>query len=57
MVPSLVVLPAGCTVQDRCGNVTEHCRGTQGEPTLRDMEAGHLAACFNPLKQYEGKGL
>ncbi len=57
MVPSLFDLPAGCNFQDRCVNVTEHCRGSQGEPTLRDMEAGHLAACFNPLKQFEGKGL
>nr|BDT29794.1 ABC transporter ATP-binding protein [Bacteriovorax sp. HI3] len=57
MVPSLFDLPAGCNFQDRCSSVTEHCRGSQGEPTLRDMEAGHLAACFNPLKQFEGKGL
>lgn len=57
MVPSLFDLPAGCNFQDRCINVTEHCRGSQGEPLLRDMEAGHKAACFNPLKQFEGKGL
>lgn len=57
MVPSLFDLPAGCNFQDRCVNVTEHCRGSQGEPLLRDMEAGHKAACFNPLSQFEGKGL
>lgn len=57
MVPSLFDLPVGCNFQDRCVNVTEHCRGSQGEPLLRDMEAGHKAACFNPLSQFEGKGL
>lgn len=60
MVPSLFDLPAGCNFQDRCINVTEQCRGTQGEPILRDLgDAGqvHLAACFNPLKKFEGKGL
>lgn len=57
MVPSLFDLPSGCNFQDRCINVTEHCRGSQGEPLLRDMEAGHKAACFNPLQQFEGKGL
>ncbi|MBC7712247.1 MAG: ABC transporter ATP-binding protein [Rhizobacter sp.] len=60
MVPSLFDLPAGCNFQDRCVNVTEHCRGSLGEPILRDMAdegATHLAACFNPLKKFEGKGL
>ena len=57
MVPSLFDLPAGCNFQDRCANVTEHCRGSQGEPALREMSPGHMAACFNPLKAFEGKGL
>ena len=49
MVPSLFDLPKGCNFQDRCSKVTEHCRGSQGEPTLREIQPSHLAACFNPL--------
>ena len=52
MVPSLFDLPEGCNFQDRCVNVTDQCRGPNGEPILRDMEAGHKTACFNPLQQY-----
>jgi peptide/nickel transport system ATP-binding protein/oligopeptide transport system ATP-binding protein len=54
MVPSLFDLPLGCNFQDRCVNVTDHCRGSQGEPVLKDMgDVGevHLTACFNPLKK------
>lgn len=57
MVPSLFDLPPGCNFQDRCINVTEACRGVQGEPRLMVMGPGQLAACFNPLKEVEGKGL
>lgn len=58
MVPSLFNLPSGCNFQDRCENVTDECRGSRGEPELREMEmANHRAACFNPLKQFEGKEL
>lgn len=57
MVPSLFDLPAGCNFQDRCLNVTEHCRGSRGEPMLSELAVGHKAACFNPLNQIEGKGL
>ena len=52
MVPSLFDLPEGCNFQDRCVNVTDQCRGSEGEPLLKDMEAGHKTACFNPLQQY-----
>jgi oligopeptide/dipeptide ABC transporter ATP-binding protein len=59
MVPSLFDLPNGCNFQDRCVNVTEHCRGSQGEPVLKNMGEGaiHMVACFNPLKKFEGKEL
>lgn len=49
MVPSLFDLPNGCNFQDRCSNVTEKCRGSQGEPVLRDITPGHMVSCFNPL--------
>lgn len=57
MVPSLFDLPPGCNFQDRCINVTEKCRGVQGEPKLMEMNKDHYAACFNPLKEIEGKGI
>lgn len=53
MVPSLFDLPSGCNFQDRCSKVTDHCRGLQGEPVLKDLGEGktHLVACFNPLQK------
>jgi oligopeptide/dipeptide ABC transporter ATP-binding protein len=51
MVPSLFNLPAGCNFQDRCSNVTEECRGSQGDPTLKPSKGeDHFVACFNPLE-------
>ncbi|MFT6068364.1 MAG: oligopeptide/dipeptide ABC transporter ATP-binding protein [Bacteriovoracaceae bacterium] len=49
MVPSLFDLPDGCNFQDRCKNVTDKCRGSEGEPVLREISPGHDAACFHPL--------
>lgn len=57
MVPSLFNLPAGCNFQDRCAHVTDACRGINGDPQLTEMSPGHMAACFNPLKKFEGSGL
>lgn len=51
MVPSLFNLPAGCNFQDRCSKVTEACRGTHGDPTLKPAKGNdHYVACFNPLE-------
>lgn len=50
MVPSLFDLPKGCSFQDRCTEVTDHCRGEKGSPELKEQIPGHHAACFNPLK-------
>lgn len=50
MVPSLFNLPQGCNFQDRCGFVTEACRGVNGDPTLKPAKGEeHEVACFNPL--------
>lgn len=51
MVPSLFNLPAGCNFQDRCSNVTEACRGINGDPVLKPSKGeDHFVACFNPLE-------
>lgn len=50
MVPSLFDLPNGCNFQDRCSKVTDACRGSHGDPTLKPSKGeGHYVACFNPL--------
>ncbi len=49
MVPSLFDLPQGCNFQDRCKNVTNECRGINGDPKLKDIANGHQVSCFNPL--------
>ena len=48
-VPSLHHLPKGCNFQNRCQYATEKCRGQEGEPKLREFEAGHYVSCFHPL--------
>ena len=42
-VPGLHELPAGCRFHPRCGHAAALCRETV--PELRDVEAGHSAAC------------
>ena len=50
MVPSLFNLPNGCNFQDRCSKVTDHCRGSLGEPSLKVATGeAHFVSCFNPL--------
>ena len=49
MVPSLFDLPQGCSFQDRCFNVDEDCKGSQGIPSVRKLENNHLVRCFHPL--------
>lgn len=57
MVPSLLKLPSGCSFQDRCFKVTDHCRGVKGAPNLQSVEEqGHLVSCFNPLLDNEKYG-
>ena len=43
-VPSLLNLPIGCSFQDRCGHVMDHCR--REEPRLLESGADHLVRCF-----------
>jgi oligopeptide/dipeptide ABC transporter ATP-binding protein len=47
LVPSLLNLPQGCRFQERCQFVQNDCRGV--EPSLKSMEANHLAACYHPV--------
>jgi len=44
VVPSLKDLPKGCRFQYRCPMVIDRCRIS--EPPLRQIEDGHLSACF-----------
>lgn len=41
--PSLVDVPAGCAFHPRCPYVQDRCRTES--PVLREVEAGHMAAC------------
>lgn len=50
MVPSLFNLPAGCSFQDRCFNVSEDCRGSKGVPNIKEVAAGQSVRCFNPVR-------
>ncbi len=50
MVPSLFNLPSGCNFQERCRNVVDKCKGTEGDPQLKSIGNDHFVACFNPLK-------
>ena len=47
MVPSLADLPVGCSFQDRCKNVTEHCRSSEANLELMTIAPGHRVACLN----------
>ncbi len=44
-VPSLGKLPVGCSFQERCDFVTDHCR--REEPQLEQVEQGHAARCWH----------
>jgi peptide/nickel transport system ATP-binding protein len=48
LVPSLLHLPVGCRFQERCFKRQEKC--TKVEPTLADVGAGHVAACYFPIE-------
>lgn len=47
-VPELRSVPAGCVFADRCERATEECLAQ--DPQLSELEDGHLAACFHPMK-------
>jgi peptide/nickel transport system ATP-binding protein len=50
--PSLIDLPDECPFLPRCPKATNVCR-TEPVPPLAPLEAGHLAACYNPIYQEE----
>jgi len=54
--PSLIDLPDECPFLPRCPKATNVCR-TEPEPPLAPIEAGHLAACYNPIYQEEPAGV
>jgi oligopeptide transport system ATP-binding protein len=47
--PDLLNLAPGCPFAPRCPNAIEVCR--QKMPPLDPVESGHLAACWNPVKE------
>ncbi|GAC1412199.1 MAG: ABC transporter ATP-binding protein [Mycobacterium sp.] len=47
--PDLLHLAPGCPFAPRCPNVQDICRTTM--PPLDPVGAGHLAACWNPVKE------
>lgn len=47
--PDLLNLPPGCPFAPRCPNVLDICR--QKMPPLGPVTPGHLAACWNPVKE------
>jgi peptide/nickel transport system ATP-binding protein len=54
--PSLIDLPDECPFLPRCPKATNVCR-TERAPPLDVIEAGHLAACYNPIYQEETAGV
>ena len=48
--PNLAELPEECPFLPRCPKATNVCR-TEPAPSLSEIEAGHLAACYNPVYQ------
>ena len=46
--PSLIDLPDECPFLPRCPKATNVCRNEHA-PTLEEVGAGHLAACYNPM--------
>jgi peptide/nickel transport system ATP-binding protein len=48
IVPSLLNLPKGCKLNNRCDKVFERCY--EEEPELFEVESGHLARCWLYVK-------
>jgi oligopeptide/dipeptide ABC transporter ATP-binding protein len=53
-VPSAANPPPGCRFHTRCPHVMEICRLER--PALREVSAGHAAACHLIGKEHHGKG-
>jgi len=49
-VPDLIHPPSGCRFHPRCDNFIEGKCDVQ-IPQMREVEDGHMVACFNPLKE------
>ncbi|GAC1326492.1 MAG: hypothetical protein NVSMB22_17430 [Chloroflexota bacterium] len=49
--PDMLTLGPGCPFVPRCPNALEVC--TQQMPPLDPVGAGHLAACWNPVKELD----
>ena len=47
--PDMLALPPGCPFAPRCPNVQAICRAEM--PPLDPVSGGHLAACWNPVKE------
>jgi peptide/nickel transport system ATP-binding protein/oligopeptide transport system ATP-binding protein len=48
--PNLAELPDECAFLPRCPKATNICR-REPAPALLEIDAGHLAACYNPIYQ------
>lgn len=53
--PNLAALPEECPYLPRCPKATTVCR-SEPAPALMEMEAEHLAACFNPIHETAALG-
>ncbi len=53
--PNLAHLPNECPYVPRCPKATTVCR-TEPAPPLRELDSGHLAACYNPVYHGDGTG-
>jgi peptide/nickel transport system ATP-binding protein/oligopeptide transport system ATP-binding protein len=47
-VPSLINLPPGCPLQDRCIKAEDDCRGL--EPPWTEHSGGHWVRCWHPME-------
>ena len=47
-VPNPLYLPQGCKFAPRCKYCTQKCQ--EAEPTLHEVEPGHVVRCFYPEK-------
>jgi peptide/nickel transport system ATP-binding protein len=48
MVPDLIYPPPGCRFSNRCDFKEDVC--TENKPPLAELDSGHLAACYFPIK-------
>jgi oligopeptide/dipeptide ABC transporter ATP-binding protein len=50
-VPNLLHPPSGCRFHPRCPRAVDLCK--DAAPALKEMEPGHLVACYNPVPRGE----